>query len=137
MELTLRTIFYTIQILGFILPPLILFVLLGKKASRRKKAAVLAAVLLAAELSAAAAMTLHPPIVSGFAVGTPLTSEEKRTVRAVASGIYSANIPIFPCLTVVRKTRIPSSAGALTSHSGETPSTFSASRKACTNAPIL
>ena len=100
MELTLRTIFWTVQILGFLMPPLLLFVSIGAKASRRKRAAMLAALLLVVELCTAFVMTLHPPIVD-FSSSEVLTAEEKHTVRAVASGIYSTNIPIFPWLVVI------------------------------------
>ena len=101
MELTLRTIFWAVQILGFLIPPLLLFVSIGAKASRRKRAAILAAILLAAELGTATAVTYCPPIVDTSSPSTALTAEEKHTVRAVASGIYSTNIPIFPWLVVI------------------------------------
>ena len=101
MELALRTVFWTVQILGFLLPPLILFLLIGAKQSRRKRAAMLAALLLIAELGAAVAMTLHPPIVDLSGSAESLTIEDKQTIRYVASGIYSDNIPIFPWMVVV------------------------------------
>ena len=101
MELTLRTIFWTVQILGFLIPPLLLFVSIGAKASRRKRAAMLAALLLIAELGAAVTMTLHPPIVDSSSSSEVLTAGDKAAIRAVASGIYSENIPIFPWLVVI------------------------------------
>ena len=101
MELTLRTIFWAVQILGFLMPPLLLFVLAGAKESRRRCAAMLAALLLIAELGAAVTMTLHPPIVDSSASSKLLTARDKDTIRAVASGIYSTNIPIFPWMVVV------------------------------------
>ena len=101
MELTLRTIFWAVQILGFLMPPLLLFVLVGAKESRRRCAAMLAALLLIAELGTAVTMTLHPPIVDSSSSSEVLTAEDKNTIRAVASGIYSTNIPIFPWMVVV------------------------------------
>lgn len=101
MELTLRTIFWAMQILGFLMPPLLLFVLVGAKESRRRCAAMLAVLLLIAELGAAVTMTLHPPIVDSSSSSEVLTAGDKDTIRAVASGIYSTNIPIFPWMVVV------------------------------------
>ena len=89
------------NIASILIPPLLLLVLVGAKESRRRRAAMLAALLLIAELGAAVTMTLHPPIVDSSSSSEVLTAGDKDTIRAVVSGIYSTNIPIFPWMVVV------------------------------------
>ncbi|MBE6611372.1 MAG: hypothetical protein E7632_02665 [Ruminococcaceae bacterium] len=101
MELSLRTFFWAVQILGFLMPPLILFVLIGKQKERRKRAAVLSLVLLAVMLISAAAMTLRPPIINAAAPREALSADDKAAIRYVSRGIYSANVPIFPMAAIV------------------------------------
>ncbi len=103
MELALRTVFTAVQILGILMPPLLLFVLLGRKPSRRRMAVLLSVILLAAELVLISALTLCPPIFNASEPKLALTDADKDAIRYVSAGIYSRNIPLFPVCVIVTK----------------------------------
>ena len=99
METIIITEMWILSVLGLILPPVILFLFLGRKQGKRKRAILLSSILLLGELLLLVLTVIHPPLFN--ASGNPLSDESVEIVRYVSDGKFNDRTPIFPIAVVV------------------------------------